>query len=281
MATLGEKRKEAKDLGIAATLIRSAENARELQKIIDDHNSGGEKPKVSKKKSVAKKSVAKKSTAKKSSAKKENSKSASSKSAPAKSAKSGATKAKRSATAKSDSDSGRNTLDGVDYNETDGWNARDGSAPDRIVKALKRFKGNRSKVFDYLVGDVWDFAGKKKRNGEKRTKPEAEAMLKYRIARTDWDFALRTGQHEKSGNRVEYGTGGTGAGTFKRNGSSKKSTSKSNSSTSKKVSKSSAKKSTAKATTGKKRGRPLGSKNKNTKAKAREAGKKAARKNKK
>ena len=40
-------------------------------------------------------------------------------------------------------------------------------------------------------------------------------MLAYRIARTAWDFALKTGQHEKAENRVEYGTGGTGAGVWK------------------------------------------------------------------
>ena len=40
-------------------------------------------------------------------------------------------------------------------------------------------------------------------------------MLRYRISRTAFDFAVRTGQHEPSDNRVEYGTGGTGNGTFK------------------------------------------------------------------
>lgn len=272
MATLAEKRKEAKDLGIAATLIRSAENVRELQAIIDGSGKGKSKPKAAKKKAVAKKkSATKKSAAKKATTKKSNSKStksASSKTTPAKSTKKKGT-AKRSSTAKakSNSDSGRYTLDGVDYNETDGWNPRDGSAPDRIVKALKRFKGNRSKVLDFLIGDVWDFAGKKKRDGSKRTKAEAEAMLVYRIARTDWDFALKTGQHEKSDNRVEYGTGGTGAGTFKRAGAKKSTAKKSNSK----------KAGTTKKASGAKRGRPAGTKNK--KAAARKAGKAAAKKN--
>jgi hypothetical protein len=269
MATLAEKRKEAKGMGIPATAIRGAENVRELQKIIDSHSNGGSEQKVSKKSSavkksaVAKKSVAKKSAAKKSTAAKSNSKSASSTKSPAKS-----TTAKRTSTAKSGGDNaGRHTLDGVNYSNTDGWNAREGSAPDRIVKALRKFKGNRSKVFDALKADVWDFAGKKKRDGSKRTKAEAEAMLVYRIARTDWDFALKTGQHEKSENRVEHGTGGTGAGTFKRAGS-KKSTAKSNS-TAKASTKATAKKSTTKATA-----------KKGGKAAARKAGKAAAKKRK-
>ena len=110
---------------------------------------------------------------------------------------------------------GRNTLDGVDYTLTDGWNAREGSAPDKIVKALRKFRGNRTKVFEARKSDVWFYVGKKKANGTKRTKADAEAMLKYRISRTAWDLAMRTGQHKSSSNRVEYGTGGTGNGTFK------------------------------------------------------------------
>lgn len=266
MATLAELRKEAKGMGIPATAIRGAENARELQAIINKHSDGG-KPKatkkVAKKKSVAKKSVAKKSAVKKSNSKK----SASSTKSPAKSKT-----AKRTSTAKRDGDSGRYLLEGVNYSHTDGWNPRKGSAPDRIVNALRKFKGNRSKVFDFLKGDVYDFAGRKKRDGSKRTKAEAEAMLVYRIARTDWDFALKTGQHEKSENRVEYGTGGTGAGTFKRAGA-KKSTAKKSNSSAKKSTKSTAKKSTAKTTA--KRGRPAGKKNA-----AKAAGRAAAKKRK-
>ena len=265
MATLAELRKVAKGMNIPATAIRGAENARELQKVIDEHSGGSTKPakkkSAVKKSAVAKKKNVKKSAAKKSTAKKSNSeKSASSTKSPAK-----RTTAKRTSTAKRDGDSGRHMLEGVNYSETDGWNARDGSAPDRIVKALRKFKGNRSKVFDFLKGDVWDFAGKKKRDGSKRTKAEAEAMLVYRIARTDWDFALKTGQHEKSGNRVEYGTGGTGAGTFKRAGAKKSAAKKPAAS----------QKGNSKPKSAAKRGRPAGSKNA-----ARAAGKAAAKKNK-
>jgi len=111
---------------------------------------------------------------------------------------------------------GRNLLDRIDYNKTKGWNPREGSAPDRIIKALKRYRGDRDKVFNFLLPSVWDFVGKVKRNGAKRTKAEAESMLSYRIARTEFDFAVQTGQHVKATNRAEYGTAGTGQGIFKR-----------------------------------------------------------------
>lgn len=275
MATLATLRQQAKSMGIAATVIRSAENAAELQSIIDDHTPNGAKSTkaskkavkkaVAKKKGAVKKSVAKKSSTKKAApTTKRNSKSASSKKSPA------AKTAKRASTAKaSTAKGGRYTLEDVDYNVTDGWNARNGSAPDRIVKALRKYRGNRSKVFDFLVGDVWDFAGKRKRDGSKRTKAEAEKMLAYRIARTDWDFALATGQHEKSDNRVEYGTGGTGQGIFKRAKKGKASAAKA---PAKRGRPAKAAKAPAK------RGRPKGSTNK--KAAARKAGKAAAKKRK-
>lgn len=106
--------------------------------------------------------------------------------------------------------SGRHLLGKINFNQTDGWNPRDGSAPDRIIKALKKAKGNRSAAFDALKKDVWDFVGKTKANGEKRDREDAFEMLRYRISRTLFDFAKQTGQHEVSTNRVKYGTGGTG-----------------------------------------------------------------------
>lgn len=232
MATLASLRKQAKELGIAATVIRGASSADELEQIIEDHSDGnGSKGKKRGRAAVKKatgkgkaKTTAKKGkTAKRNSKKDEedekpkrgrpkgsknsttkNSKSASSKSAPAKSTKSKGT-AKRRAAA---DDSGRNMLGEIDYSETDGWNPRDGSVPDVIVKLLKKFRGNRDKVFDSMVDDLWEYVAKKKQDGTKRSKSEAEEMLRYRIAQTDWRFAIQTGQHEASENRVEYGTGG-------------------------------------------------------------------------
>jgi hypothetical protein len=225
MATLAELRAKAKRLGIAATVIRGASTARELQSVIADFNED-EKP--------AKKTVAKKASpattpkrrgrppGSRNKPKVEEApkrrgrppgsgvkKSASGTKAPAKSTRG---TAKRPSTARRtvkaapqpNPEAGRFLLEQIDYTETDGWNPRDGSAPDRIVKALRKFRGNREKVFDFLSADVWDFVGKYKQNGDKRTKQEALDMLRYRIARTDWEFATRTGQHQKSENRAEY-----------------------------------------------------------------------------
>lgn len=221
MPKLADLRKKAKSLGIPAAEIRSASTVSELQELIDSYS----KPKARKKSGGR---PAKKSTIKPTGRKRGRPKGSTTRSKPARKSKPAPArsrgKAKRQTTARSASPSayvpkgGRNLLDRVDYSKTDGWNPRDGSAPDRIVKALRKFKGNREKVFDLLVKDLWDFVGRKKANGTKRTKAEAEDYLHYRIARTDWDFAVRTGQHDIAENRVEYGTGGTGEGTFRKTG---------------------------------------------------------------
>lgn len=244
MAKLAELRKKAKDMGIAAAVIRRATTASELQSVIDDHGSHDRpRKKGAVKKAAVKKAVRKSSAAKKSPARKASGNSGRKASTPAKSKG----KAKRSSASSYEPKGGRNLLSKVNFSKTDGWNPREGSAPDRIVKALKRFKGDRTKVFDHLKGDVWDFVQKTKSNGEKRTKADALEMLRYRISRTAWDFAMRTGQHEAADNRVEYGTGGTGNGNFKPA----------------KAKKSSAKKSGAQSRSkpAAKRGRPVGSKN--------------------
>ena len=139
-----------------------------------------------------------------------------------KSSKARTTPVKRSQTVKSKpkpkvqaSTNGRHLIEDVDYNQTDGWNPRPGSAPDRIIKALKKKRGNREAAFKLLLPKVSDFVAAKKQNGKKRSKAEMEAMLRYRISRTLWDFAMRTGQHEASDERAEYNTAGTGKGTFK------------------------------------------------------------------
>lgn len=212
-------RKEAKDAGIPYSELRGLSTADEIQAVIDAHSGGGTttatRP-VKKKRTVAKKknssaarpkrkaTAAKKSTARKTGAKKTTAKRATAKKSTAK---------KSTATRRQSQDNGgRNLLGDVDYSVTDGWNPREGSAPDRIVKALKRFRGNRDKVFEHLKSDLWDFVGKTNARGAKRSKAEAEWNLRYRISRTAWDFAKRTGQHEPSQNRATYGEGGTGIG---------------------------------------------------------------------
>jgi hypothetical protein len=225
--TLADLRTKAKGLGIAATKIRGASTVRELKAVIADFN---EDEKPAKKKTVAKKAappkrgrgrpVGSKNKPKEEEAPKRRGrppgsgvkKSASGTKAPAKSTKGTAKRpspAPRRTTRKQpvkNGDAGRFMLESVDYTETEGWNPREGSPPDLIVRALKKFRGNREKVYDFLAPDVWDFVDSGKTARERRPKAEALKMLRYRIARTDWEFAVRTGQHVPSENRAEYGS---------------------------------------------------------------------------
>ena len=230
MAKLAELRKKAKGMGISAAVLRRATTASELQAVINDHSSSGKpkaKAKAKKGKSTPVRKAARKAPVRKQSGRKA--------STPAKSK---GAKAKRSSTSSTrEAKGGRNLLGKVNFSDDDGWNPRKGSAPDLIIRALRKFKGDRTKVFNHLKGDIWDFVAKKKQDGTKRTKAEAEAMLRYRISRTAFDFAIRTGQHEPSTNRVTYGTGGTGNGTYKPKGAK----------SARKASKPKAKKATAKA----------------------------------
>jgi len=197
--TLGQLRQSAKALGIPVGDIRGA-SSEELQALITEHlNGGSTKTKAPARKTrtaPARKTTAARKTATRKTA-------ASAKSKPA--AKSTMGKAKRS-TSGTGNGSGRHLLVDVDYNQTENWNAREGSAPDLIVKALRRFKGNRAKVFDALVPKIGTFVNPKDSQGRKRSKENAEEMLRYRISRTAWDFAMKTGQHEKSTDRIEYGS---------------------------------------------------------------------------
>jgi hypothetical protein len=204
MATLiAELRKQAKELGIAPSVIRDAKSSSELKEIIASE-SGGSKKKNSGKKSgvqvVAKKKSGKKSKTK--TADKKTAKSKSTKAAPAPTA----TKTKKTAKSKkagnkkaqAGGNGGKHTLGDVDYSENDDWNPREGSGPDRIVRLLRKFKGNRTKVREYIVskGLLWEFVEKKNSAGVKRSKAA-------------WDFAVKTGQHKASNKRAEYGTAGT------------------------------------------------------------------------
>src|SRR5215471_2384426 len=222
MATLAELRAKAKGLGIAASVIRGASTVKELQSVISDFNDG-EKP--AKRTTVAKKKSTTQAPAKRGPGRPKGSrnkpkveeeapapkrrgrppgsgvkKSASSTKAPARS------QARRPARKPQADDAGRFLLESIDYSITDGWNPRPGSPPDRIVKALRKFRGSREKVFEFLKADVYDFVDANKPRSQRRPKSEALTMLKYRIARTDWEFATRTDQHQKSQNRAEYGS---------------------------------------------------------------------------
>jgi hypothetical protein len=240
MATkLQTLRRRAKSAGVSASDIRGASSATELEDLIAAANGTSSR-------TVAKSAVKKasKRTAVKKSAKK----------APAAKSTKGEAKRPSTAPAKKSGTSGRNLISSVDFDKTKGWNPRVGSAPDRIMKALKKARGNREKAFEALKADVWDFVGKVKRNGDKRTKAEAEAMLRYRISRTLFDFVNQTKQHKISTNRIKYGTGPNANGNSKPKsgrgrGRPKGSTNK-------------PKATVAKAGVKRGRGRPKGSKNK-------------------
>jgi hypothetical protein len=180
-------------------------------------------PKAAKKKSGAKKSksvkkssgdekapAAKKSTKKAGKAKRPSSEKAKpSKTTKATKTKTTKTKPKKATKA---SDSGRAAIGQIDWSiEHKNWNPRKGSAVSRLFKALKKTKGNVNKAFDLLEADVWDFVGKKMRDGTKRPLKSgdnnAHEMLRYRLNRTKFDFATRTGQHTSATNRVDYGSG--------------------------------------------------------------------------
>jgi hypothetical protein len=272
-ARLADLRAQAKRLGIPSSEIRSASSVRELRDLIAEYDT----PKRTVKRTV-KKAVAKKATAKKQPVRRGRPPKAKAvttrKAAPARSRKSGTAKRRPAASGNGD---GRHLLGRVNYKKR--WNAREGSAPDQIIKALAKYNGDREKVYSVLVKRVWDFTNKIKRDGSRRTLPEAQQMLKYRIARTAWDFAIQTGQHDKATDRVEYGTGGTGNGTWKPVTATRKATTRRKVSTTRKAS--TVKKAgaarrgrPAKAAVvkrgrpakaaGAKRGRPVGSKNKTT-----------------
>lgn len=106
--------------------------------------------------------------------------------------------------------SGRLNLGKIDWTVTsDDWQPRADSGTGQLFKALKSSKGDVDKAFDKVVGNIWDFVGKVKRDGSKRTKQEAHDMLRYRLNRTKFDFAKATGQHQSASakNRAVYGEG--------------------------------------------------------------------------
>ncbi len=104
---------------------------------------------------------------------------------------------------------GRHMVGSLDFSITDGWNPRAGSAVATIFKTLKRYKGSVDKTVDDLLPNAVSegYVSSKKRDGTKRVKSEITALLRYRVNRTKFEFARRTGQHVSSAERIAYGTG--------------------------------------------------------------------------
>jgi hypothetical protein len=236
MAGLQELRSQAKALGIPSSLIRA--NMNDADKLADliagfqkghEHalsakaktsNKGGTKvaKPVARAKAKAKAKVAKVAKVTRSTSKRRTSVATSKRtvnkrtSTPRKAvSKRTTSKAAPKRSTRGSDKAGRHTIDRVNFSNTDGWNPREGSAVEEIWMALKKAKGDREKAFQTLKSRVWDFVGKTKADGSKRPKSEepggAYHMLRYRISRTLFDFAVATGQHESSKNRIEYGTG--------------------------------------------------------------------------
>jgi len=202
MASLQELRNKAKELNIPAAQIRKASSPAALQSLIMDviMNGGGAPAATPARKTKTTPTRKATTPTRKAPAK-----------TPAKKTARTDSPAKKAAAVKkvaaTNGDAGRHVLRGIDYSVTDNWNARPGSIPDLIIKSLKKYRGDREKVFNALVDDIWSYVGRKMADGSKRTMASAEDMLRYRISRTAWDFAMKTGQHEAATNRAEYGQG--------------------------------------------------------------------------
>lgn len=190
MATMQELRITAKTLGVPAAQIRKASTSAALSDLISERLNGG----------AARKPVTKKAPVRKATTPTRKTRTPAKKAAAVK-------KSTPTPKASPNGDAGRHVLGSINYNDIEGWNARPGSIPDLIIKSLRKHKGDRERVFNALVPDIWDYVGRKMADGSKRTQASAEDMLRYRISRTAWDFAMKTGQHEKSTNRATYGEG--------------------------------------------------------------------------
>ena len=202
----------------------------------------------SSKRKVVRKKVSKKVTKPAAKATKKNVRKATRKPAAAKQTRKPATRASNS-----NGDGGRNMIGRVNFSNTEGWNPREGGSRHTIWLALKKAKGDRDKAYNALLSSINDHVPARKGDGSKRTKAEKQAYLRYQVNRVLFDFVTKTGQHEISSNRVEYGTGGTGAGVFKRAKGAKQST--------RKPAKAQKRSQSRTKPAAKKRGRPKGSKN--------------------
>lgn len=70
-----------------------------------------------------------------------------------------------------------------------------GGNRETIMKALRRFKGNVTKVFEHLEDQAQVMYPKTVEN-RKRSKADAQSLLRWHISRVKFDFVKDTGQHE-------------------------------------------------------------------------------------
>jgi hypothetical protein len=190
-------KKKAVDAGMPKADAMKADRKTLDEFLSVDHS----KSKVTKKKVAKKKVAARTTTTKKSTTRK-----ASEKKAPARK-----TSTRKAPKRDENTDGfGRLNIGSLDWSaESDEWNPKKGGPVERLFKALKSCKGDVDKAMAKVEDSVWDFVGKTKRDGTKRKKDDALAMLRYRLNRTKFEFAVRTGQHSSADakNRAAYGTG--------------------------------------------------------------------------
>lgn len=194
-------RREAIDAGMKSADARKAERAELLDFLAGDEDGAGT-PKAAKK--VVKKAVAKKKVAAPAKKKAANGRKTRAAAKPVRKQT-----RKPAARRKGNGDVGRAEIAKIDYSvESDAWKPRSGSPVELIWKSLKKHRDDVDKVFNELRTQLDKFTEPKSRTtGARKSKIEREATLRYRINRTRFEYAVRTGQHESGTERVKYGEG--------------------------------------------------------------------------
>lgn len=100
---------------------------------------------------------------------------------------------------------GRNLIDNSQIDWQAEWSGGQSGNRQTIIKAVRRFKGDTTKVFNHLADQAQAMFPKNEITNAKRTKAEAQAQLRWMISRVKLDFVKATGQHESSTNRAGYG----------------------------------------------------------------------------
>ena len=189
-------RREAIDAGMKSADARKAERAELLDFLAGDEDGAGT-PKAAKK--VVKKAVAKKKVAAPAKKKAANGRKTRAAAKPVRKQT-----RKPAARRKGNGDVGRAEIAKIDYSvESDAWKPRSGSPVELIWKSLKKHRDDVDKVFNELRTQLDKFTEPKSRTtGARKSKIEREATLRYRINRTRFEYAVRTGQHESGTERV-------------------------------------------------------------------------------
>jgi hypothetical protein len=101
---------------------------------------------------------------------------------------------------------GRAAIDNkaVDWKKDTTIGKADGPRQD-IMRALRKFNGNKEKVFTALKDAAQTLYPRNKRSGERYNKAKSLELLRWHIGRVAFDYVVQTGQHTVSSNRAAYG----------------------------------------------------------------------------